>query len=232
MNQIKQHSGRASEGSQFHLQNLVNDNPEYLNCLILSSSSSLRAYALTHPTWVSPLASDDYTEYQDKQFLEAIGCAHLSPKLAEFWPRRGPVWDALATVKGKNGSQGVILLEAKSYIQELGNPNYACKANGKSLQKIKSTLTNVKEALGVKQEADWLGDYYQYANRVAHLYFFNVVAKFPAWLVYLYFIGDVEQNGPSTVSEWTNAIDEMKRKLGLPKRHLLDQRIISVFAPV
>lgn len=227
-----QHTGRASKGSQFHLQNLVNEYPEYLNCLILSSSPSLRVYATAHPKWVSPLASTDYTEYQDEQFLEAVGFTKLSSKLAEFWPPSGPVWDALATVKGKSGSCGVILLEAKSYILELGNPNYACKAESKSLEKIKGTLVNVKGALGIKPETDWLGDYYQYANRVAHLYFFNVVAKVPAWLVYLYFMGDVEQNGPRTVSEWATAIDKMKRKLRLPKRHLLDRRIVSVFAPV
>jgi len=228
----KQYFGRASKGSQFHLQNLVNEYPEYLNCLILSSSPSLRAYALTHPKWVSPLASDDYTEYHDEQFLEAIGFTQLSPRLAEFWPQRGPVWDAVATVEGGNCSQGVILVEAKSHILELGNPSYACKASGKSLEKIKRTLAIVKKVLGVRQEADWLDDYYQYANRLAHLYFLKVIGRVPTWMVFLHFVGDIEQDGPSTVAEWTTALDEMKNKLELPKHHLLDQRIISVFAPV
>lgn len=230
--QTKPYAGRASKGSQFHLQNLINQYPEYLDCLILSSSLSLRAYALTHPKWVSPLASDDYTEYQDEQFLEAVSLRQLSSKLLAFWPLGGPVWDSLATVEGNNGGQGVILLEAKSHILELGNPSYACKAGGKSLEKIKSTLATVKRVLGVNQEADWMGEFYQYANRLAHLYFLNVVGEVPTWMVFLYFVGDVEQNGPSTVAEWTSAISEMRTKLGLPQYHLLNERIVNVFTPV
>ena len=230
--QTKQYSGRASKGSQFHLQNLINEYPDYLNCLILSSSPSLRVYALTHPKWVSPLASNDYTEYHDEQFLEAIGFPQLLPKLAGFWPSRGPVWDALATVEGINDSRGVILVEAKSHTLELGNPGYVCKASGKSLEKIKTALTTVKDALGVKRESNWTGEYYQYANRLAHLYFLNVIGQVPTWMVFLYFVGDVEQNGPSTVAEWTSAISEMRTKLGLPQYHLLNERIVNVFAPV
>jgi len=77
-----------------------------------------------------------------------------------------------------------------------------------------------------------MGEFYQYANRLAHLYFLNVVAQVPTWMVFLYFVDDTKQNGPSTVAEWTIALDEMKMKLGLPKYHLLDQRIVSVFAPL
>jgi len=230
--QTKQHSGRASKGSQLHLQNLVNDYPEYLNCLILSNSPSLRTYAAAHPKWVSPLASDDYAEYQDEQFLEAIGFPKLSRKLADFWPRRGPVWDALATVEGKSGSQGVILLEAKSHIPELANPSYACKATGKSLEQIKRSLTTVKHSLKVKRKAEWLGEYYQYANRIAHLYFLDIVGQVPTWMVFLYFVGDVKQRGPSTVVEWTASLDKMREALSLPREHLLEQTIINVFAPV
>ena len=230
--ETRQHSGRASKGSQFHLQNLVSDYPEYLNCLILSVSPSLRIYAATHPKWVSPLASDDYAEYQDGQFLEAIGFPKFSRKLADFWPQRGPVWDAFATVEGKSGSQGVILLEAKSHIPELANPSYSCKATGKSLEQIKKSLTTVKRELKVKRKIEWLGDYYQYANRLAHLYFLNISGQVPTWMVFLYFVGDVEQNGPSTVVEWTSSIDQIYEKLGLPKEHLLEQTIITVFAPV
>jgi len=228
--QTKQHSGRASKGSQLHLRNLVNNYPEYLNCLILSNSLSLRTYAASHPKWVSPLASNDYAEFQDEQFLEAIGFPKLSHKLADFWPRRGPVWDALATVEGKSGSRGVILLEAKSHIKELAGTG--CGASGKSLEQIKRSLTTVKHSLNVKRKAEWLGEYYQYANRIAHLYFLDIVGQVPTWMVFLYFVRDVEQSGPSTVVEWTASLDKMQKALGLPRDHLLEQMIINVFAPV
>lgn len=225
-----QHSGRALRGSQLHLQNLINHCPEYLNCLILSSSASLRTYAVTHPRWVSPLASHNYAEYQDRSFLEAIGFPQLLEKLSEFWPLGGPVWDALATFECKSGNSGVILLEAKSYIQELEGPG--CKARGRSRAQIYRSLATVKRALGVRATANWLGKFYQYANRLAHLYFLNVVAEVPTWMIFLYFVGDVEQDGPLTVAEWMPALDEVERKLGLPEHHLLDQRIVSVFTPV
>lgn len=223
---------RASKGSQFHLQNLVNDYPEYLNCLILSNSPSLCTYAAMHPKWVSPLASDNYAEYQDRKFLEAIGFPKFSHKLADFWPPGGPAWDALATVEGKSGSPGVILLEAKSHILELANPSYACRATDKSLEQIKKSLTTVKRELKVKRKIEWLGEYYQYANRIAHLYFLTIIAQVPTWMVFLYFVGDVEHNGPSTVVEWTASINQVQDKLGLPEHHLLEETIITVFAPV
>jgi len=225
-----QHSGRALRGSQLHLQNLINDEPEYLNCLILSSSAFLRTYAATHPKWVSPLASANYIEYQDKSFLEAIGFPQLLEKLSEFWPLDGPVWDALATFECKSGNSGVILLEAKSYIGELEGPG--CRASSKSCTQINRSLATVKQALSIKATANWPGKFYQYANRLAHLYFLNVVAEVPTWMVFLYFVGDVEQDGPLTVAEWEPALDEVKRKLGLPEHHLLDQRIVSAFTPV
>jgi hypothetical protein len=228
----QRHSGRASKGSQFHLQNLVNDYPEYLNCLILSISPSLRTYSASHPKWVSPLASDDYAEYQDSQFLEAIGFPKLSRKLAGFWPSGGPVWDALATVEGKSGSRGVILLEAKSHLGELASPGYACRATGKSLEQIKNALTLVKRELKVKRNAEWLGEYYQCANRFAHLYFLAIIGQVPTWMVFLYFVGDVEQSGPSTATEWDAPLRKVQQTLGLPERHLLSETIINVYAPV
>lgn len=228
----RKHSGRASKGSQFHLQNLVNSNSEQLNNLILSISPSLRTYAAANPIWVSPLASKDYLEYQDEQFLGAIGFSQLASELSHFWPKRGPVWDALAMVDGKDRSRGVLLLEAKSHIPELGSPSSACGAKGKSLERILNTFNVVKQSLGVNPEADWTGDFYQYANRLAHLYFLYSVCRVPTWMVFLYFVGDVEQNGPLTTAEWADALDHLKKTLGLPDRHPLDERIVSVFAPV
>ena len=224
------HCGRALKGSRLHLQNLVNDHQEYLNCLILSASASMREFAAEHPEWVSPLKKNDYCEYRDEEFLEKIGSEKHWPKLSEFWPERGPVWDALATVKAKNGAKGVILLEAKSHTSELKGGG--CKAkDDASIAKIKSSLETTKQALGVKSEPDWLGEYYQYANRIAHLYFMNVVAQVPTWLVFLYFLGDTRpKKGPETVAGWETILDRVRKKIGLPNHPPLAQRIVTVFA--
>ena len=210
----REYEGRAIKGSQLHLQNLINDNPEYLNYLILTTSASLRAYATEHPVWVSPLKSDNYKEYQDIEFLNAIGHPEIKKKMAGFWPSGGPVWDALAKVKGHNSS-GIILLEAKSHAKELSNPSYACGASRKSLDQIKKSLSIVKRMLKVKRTVEWLGDYYQYANRIAHLYFLTIEGQVPTWLVYLYFVGDAKQKGPSTVVGWNDSLATQSKMIGL-----------------
>lgn len=64
---------KATKGSQLHLQTYVNKYSEALNQDIFSHSPSLMAY--THGKrkiiWKSPLAHENYKEYQD-DFLSHI----------------------------------------------------------------------------------------------------------------------------------------------------------------
>jgi hypothetical protein len=36
--------------------------------------------------WLSPIASDDYAEYYDKEFLDRWGVVNLAVPLSTFWP--------------------------------------------------------------------------------------------------------------------------------------------------
>ena len=225
----RRNSGRANKGSRYYLQNLVNDSSESLNWSILSKNPLLSTYHSDEPHWVSPLACQNYCEYRDGNFLRSVGLSHMKSSLSEFWPRLGPSWDALATVAGKKGGHGVILLEAKSHFKELGAS--ACGAKGNSLEKIKASLANVKHVLSVSEDSDWLGKYYQYANRLAHLLWLNEEG-IPTWMVFLYFTGDLEQRGPNTDVEWKHKLNEMRIELGLPQYHILSDRIINIFVPV
>lgn len=225
--------GRAtSDGSQRYLQDLVNDNCGYLNHLIIQNSPSLVEHARGETRWVSPLVKENYKEYRDDKFLWPISQARLYKKLREFWPRGGLQWDALAVLTGKTGGKGVILAEAKANIQELGNPSYGCRASGKSRESIERALATVKRALGVKPEADWMGNYYQYANRLAHLYFLHVLCGVPTWMVYIYFVSAKKAITPRTAEEWSESLSQIQTALGLPQNHLLAQRIVSVFPEV
>jgi hypothetical protein len=132
-------------------------------------------------------------------------------------------------VAGDRDRHGVILLEAKSHFKELGTS--PCGAKGDSLERIKRSLSVVKQALRVREGADWLGKYYQYANRLAHLYWLNM-EEVPAWLVVLYFIGDREQHGPDSEAEWRCRLNDMRIALGLPEYHILSDRIINIFMPI
>lgn len=227
-----QSSGRAkTPGSRMYLQDLVNDNPEYLNQLILSSSTELAQYTISDPKWVSPLVKENYKEYRDDDFLWPINQASLYKKLHDFWPSIGPQWVALAIVEGKAGDNGVILAEAKANIPELGEPNYACRAI-RSRNKIENSLVIIKQALGVNPDTDWMGDYYQYANRLAYLYFLLEICHVPTWMVFIYFIGGDKKSAITDVVGWQDSIASIRRNLGLPKKHILSDRIINVFPRV
>jgi hypothetical protein len=40
--------------------------------------------------WRSPLATDNYIEYKDEGFLDALAIQPLKSKLADFWQASGP----------------------------------------------------------------------------------------------------------------------------------------------
>lgn len=223
--------GRApNPGSQRYLQDLVNSNRRYLNRLVLKKSASLRTWQ--DPIWVSPLSADNYREYLDIDFLNIIGEINLRKRLRGFWPSNGPHWDALARVERRNGERGVILAEAKAHIGELGGPTYCCRAEPINRQKIENTLNQVKNELGVATNVDWLGEYYQHANRLAHLYFLYVMCKVPTWLVYICFIGAKKAIVPSTEEDWAASLANVQKALGLPEAHKLSSRIVYVFPEV
>jgi len=219
-----------SLGSRRYLQALVNTDRNYLNHLMLKKSASLRTWR--NPIWVSPLSADNNREYWDYDFLKSINQAGLRKKLREFWPGGGPHWDALATVERKNGERGVILVEAKANTPELGGPNYACGAENTSRNKIENSLLIVKKALGVEPDTDWLGDYYQHANRLAHLYFLHITCKVPTWLVYICFIGKGKTIVPSTEKDWVASLANVQAALGMPKSHRLSSRILHIFPDI
>ena len=115
--------------------------------------------------WLSPIASDDYAEYFDQDFLNRLGVLDLKVPLNELWPSGGPRWDGLA----KTDSGKIILVEAKAYIEEA--VDYRSKAGTASLHKIKASLQSAKVAFDAAEDAPWDAPFYQYANRLAHLYF-------------------------------------------------------------
>ncbi len=203
--------GRAYAGSQLQIQIYVTRRSEELSQKI---SQGLPDLALLHPRlhWVSPLEKDRFVEYQDAVFLKACGLKHLSDELKAFWPRRGPVWDALASIefeKDKN-SKGILLVEAKSYPAEIYGSG--CKATPKSRKKIEDALNRIKKLCGVSRDNDWTGPLYQSANRLAHLYFFREIAGMPAWLVNINFLND--PHSPTDREEWEKQLKKVKAELG------------------
>src|SRR5262249_19213035 len=135
--------------------------------------------------WLSPLAGDDYAEYRDEAFLQRLGVAPKIP-LKTFWPARGPQWDAL----GRTTSGTALLVQAKAHIPELPSPPTKAAAKT-SLALIASSLDQVKKTIGCGSSHDWAHLYYQYTNRLAHLYYLRTLNKLPAYLVFVYFVNDI-----------------------------------------
>ena len=216
--------GRAERGSQKWLQDLVNDCPELLDAAIRRETSEISAPI----EWVSPLADADFKEYRDAEFLEKLGVSLDCVPLDAFWPRRGPHWDAL----GRTDGGQVILLEAKAHIDEVIS---SCGAtNERSLSLIRQSLESVKSYVGSRSSTGWMELFYQYANRLAHLYLLRHLNGIPAFLVNLYFLNADEmlQYGftvPKTVARWEDAIAKQEGFLGIPPQHALSRYAIHAF---
>ena len=193
----------ANRGSRRWLQVLVNCRPNFLN----------EAIAVRLPEqpgdidWRSPLAADHYAEYRDQTFLDRLASSdhYRQPSvpqqdLADFWPRFGPQWDGLAvTDKGQ-----ILLVESKAHLAEMVTA--PTQARGESaLLKIRDSLSRVKSFTNSRSPADWSTSFYQYANRLAHLYWMRELNGHDAYLVNLFFVNDRDMHGPESVAEWKAA---------------------------
>lgn len=202
-------SGFASAGSQRWLQVAVNRKPQlFLGALqrggVLSSRVSI--------TWQSPLERDGFREYRDGTALSKVGIANLKNPLEEFWPPRGPVWDAL----GITSEGHPLFVEAKAHIPEAATP--ATKATAEaSLRLIDESLSKARAWYAPRATAAWSKLFYQYANRLAYQYFLKQVNGVPSRLVFLYFVNADDMLGPMSEEEWRGAVRLIHAVLGLPK---------------
>ncbi len=212
---------KASRGSQKWLQMLVNEKTEVINAQIEQALELSKSDTIF---WKSPLAEDDYSEYSDNRFLSELNINLTRVPLEKFWPKRGPVWDGLAEV-----DKTKILVEAKAHIGELlSGPT---GAGAKSRVMIKKSLQETKGYLGSKSKADWSRIFYQYTNRLAHLYLLRKLNGIDAHLVSIYFINDPDMKGPKSQAAWEGAIKLLQAYLGIG-RHKLSKFVHDIFIDV
>lgn len=165
--------------------------------------------------WVSPLPPN-FKEYHDQDALNQLGI-HLPKKpLDDFWPKRGPVWDALA--RTRKGRGRVFLVEAKAHIPEVNSP--ASAASPASMKRIAASLRETQSFLNADPSVDWTRTFFQYTNRIAHLYLLRELNDIDAYLVNVYFLNDAKKKGPTSVAEWKGAITLLKTHLGVTRTKL------------
>ncbi|MBM4300887.1 MAG: hypothetical protein FJ121_05055 [Deltaproteobacteria bacterium] len=214
-------------GSQKWIQNIINACPELLNIRIREKVATLFGREIC---WVSPLKEDEFAEYRDGAFLKRLNLQELSEELQQFWPKNGPQWDALGRTTNE---KAFILVEAKANVPEMVS---ICGAKDeKSLNTISERLAETQRWLNCQRTlVDWKSGFYQYANRLAHLYFLREKAGKEAYLIFLYFIDDITYDGGQQVSiatsheAWNSALKLQKKLMGLPARSLTG-RVIELF---
>jgi hypothetical protein len=140
-----------------------------------------------------------------------VGIAKLKKPLEEFWPARGPVWDAL----GVTSEGRPLFIEAKAHIPEAASPG--TKASAASRELIVRSLVEARHFYAPRAKAIWSELFYQYANRLAHQYFLRQVNDVPSTLVFLYFVNADDMLGPMSEEEWNGAVRLIHAVLGLPK---------------
>jgi len=188
--------------SQKWIQKLVNEKPDLLNSLI---RTQLDLPDTDKITWHSPIAEDGFAEYRDQAFLDLLDITLTKVPLSDFWPLKGLVWDGL----GRSETGEVFLVEGK----------------------IKKSLDETKSFLNSNSEHDWTSTFYQYTNRLAHLYLLRALNEVPAYLVFVYFVNDKEMNGPKSIDEWNGALSLLTSYLGIG-RHRLKKYIADIFIDV
>jgi len=220
---MSRHSQKSnSHGSLKNLQVVINEKKKYIDAEISKVIGKQMKI-----NWRSPLQSDDYAEYRDEDFLKKLGILNkMKYPLSNFWPKKGPQWDALGV-----SDDEIILVEAKANIPEMVSPGTGAE-NPQSIKKIRNSLDEVKKYLSVSDSIDWTGTFYQYVNRIAHLYYLREKNQIKAHLLFIYFINDITVHGPKTKDEWLGAIQTMECYLGLAKKHKLRKYIHDIFIDV
>jgi hypothetical protein len=197
------------KGSLKWTQRLINEYPQLLDDAFRDAGILPLGESVS---WDSPRRDDDWAEYRDGSFLDAIGHGNLKAALRALWPSKGPQWDAL----GRSG-ETVYLVEAKAHPDEMASH---CSAKAKkSLEMISASLNDAKAGYGATGSTDWLRGHYQFANRLAHLRFLRQHGV-DARLAFIYFVGDSEMTEVATEGEWVDVIHKAQAHLGVDAERL------------
>jgi len=132
------------------------------------------------------------------------------------------------------GSRGpdsgkVILVEAKARVPEMVSP--PTQAKNPALSMIRRSFDATNKYLGSRSSPEWSASFYQVTDRLAHLYLLRELNGIPAYLAFIYFVGNDEIGGPETKEEWEGATKLMEVYLGV-KRHKLSKYVGDIFIDV
>ena len=209
-------------GSEYHLLRFLEFHRDYLSDRVkhVTGAQSI--------DWENHRLSEG--EWKRLDFLSRDSMARKMWK--EFWPTKGMPhnWDAIGRVVVE-GKREWLLVEAKAHPGELKKRCTASEGGGRP--KIREALNQTKRDLGLQNGSDWLGDYYQHANRLAALNFMIQNGE-PGRLLFVYFCGDKVpgKKCPEDEGRWSVALAQQDKHLGLSNGHALTDRVHKIFVPV
>ena len=171
--------------------------------------------------------------------LEFLGpdAADVKSAWTEFFPQTGnvPNWDAIGLLQLESNTE-FLLVEAKAHAEEIKNGCRAKERGGRPM--IREALSKTIEAMRSKANPEsWLGQYYQYANRMATLYFLTQ-HNIPSRLIFIYFVGEDStlykdpMHCPKDRQEWDDCLSKMYKHLGIAGASELERRVHQLFLPV
>ena len=194
--------GKGKKGSKFWMDTCV-ENIELKEVLDSKIGDVL--------TWVSPLASEDYAEYELKQCNEMLGLGKDEIKRKfSFWPSRGksPQWDGIAI---GDGGKTLYLFEAKAHLAEVESGKTF--AEGSNRDKIIESMKQIHDCYYSEGDFEyWKSKYYQIGNRLTFLHKLQEMEleKFDGIkLVFLNFVNDRTNNKATSLESWKKYMDEV-----------------------
>lgn len=209
-------------GSEFNLKRYLDHYPEILSQYVMNATGAQSVNWQDHRSLEG--------EWKALEFLPKGSEARI--KWKKFWPPSGKQhhWDAVGRIL-MEGEWEWLLVEAKSHLTEIKTECKASERGGRP--KIRKAFNETKRALGIPEDADWLTGYYQFANRIAALYFLTRHHEIGR-LLFVYFCGDSVPNKvcPASENEWLETISQQDEHLGLSICHPLADRVHKAFLPI
>jgi len=195
--------------SEFWLRKLINDNTDLLNDYLINNQIVHENESIE---WLSPIIKDDFAEYYDEEFLDRLEIFKnkLQIPLREFWPKSGPRWDGL----GRTNTNKCFLIEAKAHIEEA--VDYSTGATSElSIDLINNSIDKARKFYSDSKMSYWQKPFYQYANRLAHLYYLKELNQVNAYLIFIYFCNAPDVDKPTNKDEWIGHIRTIEKVFAL-----------------
>jgi DNA-binding MarR family transcriptional regulator len=222
-----EHVRTAAARSRLLCMEMVVNRTEELATRLLSWDSLGRFAADDHIEFaLAPLDSGKQTRMWERALVNVVREAHQTDvDLATFWPASPPAFDAYAVVRGKEGRNGIVLVEAKSQPNEF-RVGKARVHEAQSRRRIEAAVKETGDRLGAKRRWSTASPFPDAVGRLALLSYLRELG-IECWLFNLYFVSP--GGAAPKVTEWWRTIEEVRDELAITEGHSLSDYVTHEF---